>query len=161
MRRAALPPLAAAVASLVLLSGWTAFGGAGRDRPVRAEPGWILVPTGGGPTAAFFTVRNPGDVPDELTGVGWDRPGRPALKEHRMAGATGSWAYSPAVTVPARGELAMSPEGADILISDPPALRPGQWVEFTLHFRRSPELPVRARAVTPAELAGLLDRSTG
>ncbi|GAA2237073.1 MULTISPECIES: copper chaperone PCu(A)C [Kitasatospora] len=162
MKRAALPPLAAAAACLVLLSGWTAFGGAGRARPVRAEgTGWILLPAGAGPASAFLTVRNPGDVPDELTGVSWDRSGRLALKEHRMLGATGSWSYAPTVTVPARGELAMSPDGADILISDPPALRAGQWAEFTLRFRRSPELRVRARAVRAGELSAVLGRAAG
>ncbi|MFB7664214.1 copper chaperone PCu(A)C [Kitasatospora sp. NPDC056138] len=156
MNRAALPPLAAAAASLVLLSGWTAFGGAGRARPVQAGPGWILTPTGASATTAFFTLRNPGDVPDELVGADWDQPGRLALKEHRHLGATGNWAYVPALTVPAGGELAMSPESADILVSQPPPLRPGQSVEFTLHFRHGPDLRVRARAVRPGGLSAVL-----
>ncbi|MDH6124013.1 copper chaperone PCu(A)C [Kitasatospora sp. GP82] len=156
MNRAALPPLAAAAAALTLLSGWTAVGGAGRARPVQAEQGWILVPAGAAPAAAFFTIRNPGDVPDELVGADWDLPGHVALKEHRHLGATGTWALAPALTVPARGELAMSPEGADILVSEPPPLHVGQSVEFTLRFRRSPELRVRAQAVPPGGLSAVL-----
>lgn len=59
-----------------------------------------------------------------------------------------------ALAVPARGELRMSPEGADLLVAHPTGLRAGQWVEFTLHFRRSPDLRVRAQAVPPGGLPG-------
>ncbi|GAA0665547.1 hypothetical protein GCM10010193_16180 [Kitasatospora atroaurantiaca] len=153
MNRAALAPLTAAATALALLCGWTAVGGAGRARPVEADRGWLLVPTAGSATtAAFFTVRNPGDVPDELTGATAELPGQVSLKRHRHQGGAGSWAPVAALTVPARGELRMSPEGADLLITRMAGLRVGQWVEFTLHFRRSPDLRVRAQAVPPGGL---------
>ncbi|WP_405358773.1 copper chaperone PCu(A)C [Kitasatospora sp. NBC_00085] len=149
--RAVGPPVVAAGVALALLSGWTAVGGAGRQRPVEAGPGWLLLPTAGGATvtAAFFTVRNPGDVPDELTGAGWELGGRITLKRHRHQGASGRWEPVEALPVPGRGELVMSPEDADLMITNPPALRAGQWVEFTLTFRHSPELKVRAEVVPP------------
>jgi len=52
-----------------------------------------------------------------------------------------------ALTVPARSELRMSPEGADLLVTGVAGLRAGQQVEFTLRFRRSPDLRVRALVV--------------
>ncbi|WP_031077914.1 copper chaperone PCu(A)C [Streptomyces sp. NRRL WC-3742] len=146
------PPLGAAVLALALLTGWTAVGGAGRARPVEAAgPGWVLLPTAGAApaTAAFFTLRNPGEIPDELTSVDWQFGGRPTLKRHLHQGAAGRWEPVPALPVPPGGELALTPEDADVLIADPPPLTAGQWVEFTLHFRHSPSLRVSAQVLPP------------
>ncbi|MFE5583827.1 copper chaperone PCu(A)C [Kitasatospora sp. NPDC056531] len=145
------PPVAAAALALTLLTGWTAVGGAGGPRPVAADAGWVLLPTAGAApaTAAFFTVRNPGDVPDELTGASWEFGGPITLKRHLHQGAAGSWEPVAALPVPARGELAMSPEDADLMIAAPPPLKPGQWVGFTLTFRHSPPLRLVARVLSP------------
>ncbi|MFD8753878.1 copper chaperone PCu(A)C [Kitasatospora sp. NPDC059577] len=147
------PPVAAAALALVLLTGWTAVGGAGRTRPVEAAPGWVLLPAAGAApaTAAFFTIRNPGDVPDELIGAEWEFGGKVTLKRHLHQGAAGRWEPAPALPVPGRGELVMSPEDADLMIADPPPLRAGQWVGFTLTFRHSPELRLSARVLAAAD----------
>ncbi|MEU8921565.1 copper chaperone PCu(A)C [Kitasatospora sp. NPDC048545] len=147
------PPVGAAALALVLLTGWTAAGGAGRTRPVEAAPGWVLLPAAGAApaTAAFFTIRNPGDVPDELIGAEWEFGGRITLKRHLHQGAAGRWEPVPALPVPGRGELVMSPEDADLMIADPPPLREGQWAGFTLTFRHSPELRLRARVLAAAD----------
>ncbi|WBP90504.1 copper chaperone PCu(A)C [Kitasatospora cathayae] len=149
--RVAGPPVGAAALALVLLTGWTAVGGAGGPRPVEADAGWMLLPTAGAAaaTAAFFTIRNPGDVPDELTGAGWEFGGPITLKRHVHQGAAGRWEPVSALPVPARGELAMSPEDADLMIAAPPPLRPGRWVGFTLTFRHSPPLRLIARVLPP------------
>ncbi|MFG3052422.1 copper chaperone PCu(A)C [Kitasatospora sp. NPDC048239] len=150
--RAVGPPVAAAAVALGLLSGWTAVGGAGRQRPVEvAAPGWVLLPTTGASTAtaAFFTVRNPGDVPDELVGASWELGGRITLKRHQHQGASGRWEAVAALPVPGRGSLVLSPEDSDLMITNPPALRVGQWVEFTLSFRNSPDIRVKAEVVPP------------
>ncbi|MFE2109470.1 copper chaperone PCu(A)C [Kitasatospora sp. NPDC059463] len=154
--RVAGPPVAAAAVALALLSGWTAVGGAGTARPVEVGPGWLLLPTAGGvpATAAFFTVRNPGDIPDELTGADWEFGGRVTLKRHLHQGAAGRWEPVEALPVPERGELAMSPEDADLMIINPPPLKVGQWVEFTLSFRNSPQLRVKAEVLPPGGRRG-------
>ncbi|MFJ9842448.1 copper chaperone PCu(A)C [Kitasatospora sp. NPDC101155] len=145
------PPVGAAALALALLTGWTAVGGAGGPRPVAADAGWVLLPAPGAAsaTAAFFTVRNPGDVPDELTGASWEFGGPITLKRHLHQGAAGRWEAVTALPVPARGELAMSPEDADLMIAAPPALKPGQGVGFTLTFRHSPPLRLVARVLPP------------
>ncbi|MQS10961.1 copper chaperone PCu(A)C [Streptomyces kaniharaensis] len=147
------PPVGAAALALALLTGWTAVGGAGRPHPVEAAgPGWLLLPAAAGAssaTAAFFTIRNPGDVPDELTGARWEFGGPVTLKRHLHQGAAGRWEPVSVLPVPGRGELAMSPEDADLVIAAPPPLNPGQWVEFTLTFRHSPELHLRAEVRAP------------
>ncbi|WP_052707059.1 copper chaperone PCu(A)C [Streptomyces rubellomurinus] len=146
------PTLGAAALALVLLTGWTAVGGAGRPRPVEAAgPGWMLLPTAGAApaTAAFFTVRNPGDVPDELVAADWQFGSRITLKRHLHQGAAGRWEPTPALPVPPGGELVLTPEDADLMIADPPPLTAGQWVEFTLTFRHSPPLRVSAQVLPP------------
>ncbi|MEU4114791.1 copper chaperone PCu(A)C [Kitasatospora sp. NPDC028055] len=147
------PPVGAAALALALLSGWTAVGGAGGPRRVEAGPGWVLLPTAGAATAtaAFFTIRNPGDVPDELTGAEWEFGGTITLKRHLHQGAAGRWEPAPALPVPGRGELAMSPEDSDLMIPAPPPLRPGQSVGFTLTFRHSPPLHLTAEVRTAAD----------
>ncbi|MGW3042118.1 copper chaperone PCu(A)C [Kitasatospora sp. NPDC001159] len=145
------PPVGATALALTLLTGWTAVGGAGAPRPVEADAGWVLLPTAGAAsaTAAFFTVRNLGDVPDELTGASWEFGVPITLKRHLHQGAAGRWEPVAALPVPTRGELAMSPEDADLMIAAPPPLKPGQWVGFTLTFRRSPPLRLVARVLPP------------
>ncbi|MEW1913320.1 copper chaperone PCu(A)C [Kitasatospora sp. NPDC085895] len=157
-RAVVLPPAAAVTAALVLLSAWTSAGRAGRPEPVVAGEGRILVPVAGAvrpvATAAFFVLRNPGDVPDELTGASWGPTGRVVLKRHVHRGATGSWEPVAGLAVPARAEVRMSPEGVDLLVVRPPALRAGERVEFTLHFRHGPDVRVRAVAVAPGGADG-------
>ncbi|MER7582037.1 copper chaperone PCu(A)C [Kitasatospora sp. NPDC097691] len=149
---AALPPLAVA-ATLVLLTAWSAAGRAGRAAPVEAVDAKVLVPaTPGAPTAALVVLRNPGDVPDRLTGARWGSSGEAILKEHVHRGASGSWTPVAGATVPARGELRMSPEGTDLLLPRPPTLRPGDRLELTLRFRDTPDLVVQALAVPPGGL---------
>ncbi|MEU8511704.1 copper chaperone PCu(A)C [Kitasatospora sp. NPDC048722] len=146
------PPVGAAVLALALLSGWTAVGGAGRPRPVEAAgDGWVLLPTAGAApaTTAFFTIRNPGDVPDELTGASWEFGGPITLKRHLHQGAAGRWEAVTALPVPARGELVLSPEDSDLMMAAPPPLRAGRWVDFTLTFRHSPELRLKAQVRPP------------
>ncbi|MFE7563280.1 copper chaperone PCu(A)C [Kitasatospora sp. NPDC057500] len=154
--RVAGPPVAAAGVALALLSGWTAVGGAGTARPVEVEPGWLLLPTASGApvTAAFFTVRNPGDIPDELTSAGWEFGGKVTLKRHLHQGASGRWAPAASLPVPERGALVMSPEDSDLMITNPPPLKVGQWVEFTLGFRNSPPVRVRAEVLPPGGRRG-------
>ncbi|MFC9325630.1 copper chaperone PCu(A)C [Kitasatospora sp. NPDC057015] len=143
---------------MALLCGWTSFGGAGRAEPIEVGEGRILLSATGGVTAAFFVLRNPGDVADELTGATVGPGSRAVLKRHVHRGAAGSWEPAGQLSVPARAEVRMSPEGTDLLVVRPPALRAGQWVEFTLHFRRGPDRTVRAVAVArfrdPADAPG-------
>ncbi|GAA1914797.1 copper chaperone PCu(A)C [Streptantibioticus ferralitis] len=145
----ALAPLIAGAAALALLCGWVMAGGAGRARPVRVADGVILIPTGGAgaETAVFFTVRNPGDVSDQLTGASWQFPGPVALRRHQHLGSAGRSLATAALPVPARGELAMAPMTGDLVVTVPSALRTGQRVRFALRFRYGPRVQVDAVAM--------------
>ncbi|MER8187499.1 copper chaperone PCu(A)C [Kitasatospora sp. NPDC094015] len=153
-----LAPVGAAAVTLAILGGWVGLGGAGRDRPLRVGPGWVLIGTGADPaaTAAFFTVRNPGDVPDRLTGASTAAAERVVLSRHVHRDGGARPAEAGALTVPGRGALAMDLMGADLVLIRPQRLTEGQRVEFVLHFRRGGDVRVTAVAVTAQRLSGLL-----
>ncbi|WP_051813217.1 copper chaperone PCu(A)C [Kitasatospora sp. MBT63] len=151
-------PVAAAAVTLLVLGGWVTAGAAGRAGPVQVEPGWVLVPAGRSPvaTAAFFTVRNPGDVPDELIGASTAVAAQVTLSRHEHRGGGARPAETASLPVPARGALTMDLMSADLVLARPEPLTPGRRVEFRLRFRRSGEVRVAAVAVTPQQLTGLL-----
>ncbi|MFJ1708810.1 copper chaperone PCu(A)C [Kitasatospora sp. NPDC088346] len=155
---AAAAPVGAGAVTLLVLAGWVGLGGAGRSRPVEVDQGWVLIGPGGSPvsTSAFFTVRNPGDVPDLLLGASTALSGRVALSRHEHRDGGARPAETDALAVPARGALTMDLMSADLVLSRPGPLVRGQRVEFRLRFRRSGEVRATAVAVTPQELSGLL-----
>jgi len=150
--RAAAIPIAAAGLTLTLLTGWVAAGRAGTSRPVQVSAGWILVPTSPATTAAFFTVRNPGDVPDTLLQATSTVSPDVELSRHLHVGTEGRPDPVASLAIPARGELRMAPHVADVVIANPPDLRPGQQVTFTLRFRHSGTVTVSAIAIRPEDL---------
>ncbi|MEY9935511.1 copper(I)-binding protein [Catenulispora sp. GP43] len=151
VRAAAAPVLAAAVA-LILLTGWVAAGRAGTSRPVQVSDGWILVPSSPATTAAFFTVRNPGDVPDTLLQATSTVSSDVELSRHLHVGSEGRPEPTASLAIPARGELRMAPLVADIVIANPPDLHPGQRITVTLRFRHSGTVTVSAVAIVPEDL---------
>jgi len=150
--RAAAIPIVAAGATLTLLTGWVASGRAGSSRPVQVSAGWVLVPSSPTTTAAFFTVRNPGDVPDTLLQATSTVSPDVELSRHLHAGTEGRPEPTASLAIPARGELRMAPHVADLVIANPPALRPGQQITFTLRFRHSGTVTVSAVAIRPEDL---------
>ncbi|GAU70177.1 hypothetical protein SSP35_17_00320 [Streptomyces sp. NBRC 110611] len=143
-------PLLTCLATLGMLTAWTATGNAGTPAQLTVTEGRVLVPSGSEATAAFFTVRNTGGADDVLTGVTGPAGHRAMLGRTVDIGRNArSMAMVRAVTVPAGGTLRMTPTTLDIMISPPPALAPGDRLTVTLHFRDSPPQTVRARAVRP------------
>ncbi|UQA96991.1 copper chaperone PCu(A)C [Streptomyces halobius] len=150
-RRAALAvPLLVCLATLGMLTAWTATGNAGTPARLSAAEGRVLIPSAPEATAAFFTVRNTGTADDQLTGVTGPAGHRIMLSRMVDIGHNArSMEMVRAATVPAGGVLRMTATTLDAMISPPPRLAPGDRLSFTLHFRDSPSLTVRARAVHP------------
>ncbi|WP_030067251.1 copper chaperone PCu(A)C [Streptomyces natalensis] len=146
--RTAAVPLLVWLVTLGALTAWTATGNAGTPARLRAAEGRVLIPYGTESTAAFFTLRNTGTANDVLTGV-TAPPGRRAMLSRTVdiGRNAGRMEMAGAVTVPAGGTLRMTPSGLDVMVTPPPRLAPGDRLTFTLHFRDSPPLTVRARAV--------------
>ncbi|MGW1674509.1 copper chaperone PCu(A)C [Streptomyces sp. NPDC002324] len=117
-------PLGASFGTLALLVAYTATGAAG-DAPPRITVGYariVAAPTGSdsaelGVSVIRRTVRR--------TGTGRTEP---------------AWA----VDVPAGGAVRMAPGGLGVVILDPPVLKAGQRVPYTLWFRKIGKVVVRA-----------------
>ncbi|MDI2125606.1 copper chaperone PCu(A)C [Yinghuangia seranimata] len=152
--RPAAAPIAAALAAVLLLSAWASSGAAGRARPLRVQPGVVLLPTSDDAqaTSAFFRIENPGDVPDDLIEARTDAAARVELSTHKHAAMSGTPRTAKALAVPPRGRLAMSPMGDDLVLIRPHKLAPGERVEFTLRFRRTGEVRISAVAVRAVDL---------
>ncbi|MFC9843276.1 copper chaperone PCu(A)C [Streptomyces sp. NPDC060223] len=151
---AALAPVAACAVSLGGLTTWTAFGRAGTPARIEVVSGRVFLPYGDNrDTAAFFRISNSGDGEDRLLKVASSAlGGEIELSRHRTAG--GGVAYRDTVdsaTVPARGDLAMSPHGLDVTLRARAGWRAGDLVPFTLHFERSGAVKMVAVVVRPAE----------
>ncbi|MGW7574369.1 copper chaperone PCu(A)C [Streptomyces sp. NPDC054765] len=154
MKRLPVPsvavPLLTCLATLGTLTAWTVTGHAGGPAKLSAPEGRVLIPSGSEATAAFFTLRNTGGADDVLTGVTGPAGHRAMLGRTVDIGHNAlSMAMVRAATVPAGGALTMTPTTLDVMVSPPPRLVPGDRLTFTLHFRHSPPLTVRARAVQP------------
>ncbi|MEU2872534.1 copper chaperone PCu(A)C [Streptomyces olivoreticuli] len=147
--RAALVPVLACAVALGGLCAWTASGAAGRPTAIEVEDPRVLLPFGTDDTAAFFRLRNDGDVDDELVGVDAPTAGRAMLSRTVVENGAGSMRMVPSAPVPAGGTLEMSPHGLDVMVSSPPRLRLGDRLPLTLHFRESGPVKVEAVVVRP------------
>ncbi|WP_058047724.1 copper chaperone PCu(A)C [Streptomyces roseifaciens] len=147
--RAALVPVLACAVTLGGLCAWTASGAAGRPPAVTVENARVLLPLGRDDTAAFFRVRNDGDVDDELVGVDAPTAGGAMLSRTVGKKGAGTMQMVRSATVPAGGTLEMSPHGLDVMVSAPPRLKLGDRLPFVLKFRGAGAVQVEAEVVRP------------
>ncbi|PNE30120.1 hypothetical protein AF335_30600 [Streptomyces eurocidicus] len=153
-RRAALVPLLAAAVTLGGLGAWTLSGAAARPATVTVDDARILLPFGADDTAAFFRIRNTGDVADELVDVDVPDAGGTMLSRTVVERGAGSMRMLTSVPVPAGGTLEMSPHGLDVMVVRPPRLRLGERLPVTLRFRESGAVRVEALVVRAGSGAG-------
>ncbi|KUL33615.1 hypothetical protein ADL22_32650 [Streptomyces sp. NRRL F-4489] len=145
-------PVLTCLVTLGTLTAWSTTGNAGTPARLTAAEGRVLIPAGNDATAAFFTIRNTGTADDVLTAVTGPPGHRTMLSRDISIGRNArSMSMVRGATIPAGGSLAMAPTTLDIMVSPPPRLVPGDRLTFTLHFRDSPPLTVRARAVRPGQ----------
>ncbi|GHE06700.1 copper chaperone PCu(A)C [Streptomyces alanosinicus] len=145
---AALAPVAACSLALGGLTTWTGAGRAGSPARITVSNGRVLLPYGDSTdTAALFDIANVGGADDRLVNVtSTATRGRITLSGHRMLGGRAAYkADVTSATVPAGGELSMSPRGVDVTLQAEADWRAGDLVPFTLHFERS--APVETIAV--------------
>ncbi|ARZ71210.1 hypothetical protein SMD11_5631 [Streptomyces albireticuli] len=147
--RAALVPLLASAVTLGGLGAWTLSGAAARPAAVTVDDARILLPFGADDTAAFFRIRNTGDVADELVDVEVPDAGGTMLSRTVVERGAGSMRMVPSVPVPAGRAVEMSPHGLDVMVVRPPRLRLGERLPVTLRFRESGAVRVEALVVRP------------
>ncbi|MFI9175871.1 copper chaperone PCu(A)C [Streptomyces lincolnensis] len=144
--RAVAAPLGASCGALALLVAYTATGAAGEAPPrIQVLDARIMAaPAGSGSTTAYFVVRNAGTSKDTLLYADSTELGVSVLR--RSVRLTGTGRTDPvwAVDVPAGGTIRMAPGGLGVVIVDPPELKAGQTLPYTLWFRQSGKVAVRA-----------------
>lgn len=144
--RAVAAPLGASCGALALLAAYTATGAAGVAPPRITVVNACIVeaPAGSDSTAAYFEVRNAGSSKDTLLYA--DSPELGVSMLRRTVRRTGTGRTDPvrAVDVPPGGTIRMAPGGLGVVILDPPELKPGQTLPYTLWFRQSGRVVVRA-----------------
>ncbi|MEV0279737.1 copper chaperone PCu(A)C [Streptomyces sp. NPDC050610] len=145
--RAALVPVAAFAVALGGLGVWAASGAAGSPAELEVTGGRMLVPFGGGETAAFFRVRNTGGADDELLRVEVPSARKAMFSRNVERKGAGTMEMLGSMPVPGGGELAMSHSGVDIMVQGPPKVSVGDRVPFVLHFRESGTVRVDAEVV--------------
>lgn len=150
---AALAPVLACGVALGGLTAWAGAGNAGTPARLNVTDARVFLPYGDtGNTAAFFVVLNSGGADDRLVRVTSAASSGPAaLSRHRTVGRGAATKETVEyVTVPAEGELLMSPHGVDVTLRARSRWQLGDRVPFTLHFERSGPIEVSAVVVQPA-----------
>ncbi|MXM64391.1 copper chaperone PCu(A)C [Streptomyces sp. HUCO-GS316] len=157
---AALAPILAFSLALGGLTIWADAGKAGSPARIAVTSGRVFLPYGDSTqTAAFFDITNTGGADDRLVAVTSSETGggtgrEIGLSRHRMTGSGAAYRDSVAsATVPAGGELSMSPRGLDVTLRPASGWRAGDLVSFTLHFEHSGPVKALAIVVSPSDRA--------
>ncbi|MEU1623870.1 copper chaperone PCu(A)C [Streptomyces sp. NPDC020096] len=151
--RAVLIPVTACAVGLGGLTAWTTSGAAGRPAHLGVTDARVLLPSGDGEaTAAIFQLRNDGDADDDLVRVTSEDTGQVMLARTVVRDGGGRMSMQRAATVPAHGWLQMTPFGLDAMVDNPPRLRVGDLVPFTLYFRDRAPVRIAAVVVSPEQV---------
>ncbi|WFB06493.1 copper chaperone PCu(A)C [Streptomyces sp. LX-29] len=151
--RTALAPVAAFAVALGGLTAWTAAGAAGTPAELSVTRARMLLPSNPDITAAFFDIRNEGGADDELVRITSPATdGRIMLSRNIDRNGVGTMRMVESTTVPADDTLRMSTSSVDVMVDDPPPLRAGDRMPFTLHFRDSDPIRVEALVVPAGRL---------
>jgi len=134
----------------MLLTAYTTTGAAG-EPPARisVSNARIYVPPNSENTAAFFDISNTGAAGDVLTSVSSPVLGVTMLGRLVTKDGAGRMEPLDSLTIPARSRVNMTPYGIDVMVLDPPSLKPGDKVRFDLWFRNSGQVTVEAMTVPP------------
>ncbi len=143
--RTVAAPLGASCGALALLMAYTATGAAGEAPPriTVVDARIIAAPAGSNSTTAYFEVRNAGPSKDTLLYADSPELGVSMLRRTMRRTGTGRTDPVGAVDVPAGGTVRIG-AGLRVVILDPPELKPGQTLPYTLWFRQSGGIAVRA-----------------
>ncbi|MFE2062500.1 copper chaperone PCu(A)C [Streptomyces sp. NPDC059467] len=146
--RAALVPLVACTAALLLLTAYTTTGAAG-DPPARISVGngRIFAPLNAATTAAFFDIKNTGAAADTLESVSSPSLRITMLGRNVSKNGTGRMEPVKSLVIPARSEVRMTPFTVDVMVLDPPRLSVGNTIRVDLWFRTSGQMTVETETV--------------
>ncbi|MDT0346443.1 copper chaperone PCu(A)C [Streptomyces litchfieldiae] len=147
---AAVAPLAACVLALTGLTAWTLSGQAGRPAELTVTDARVWTAPNPAITAAFFTISNTGEGADDLVAV--TSPLSDDIMLSRSVDVTETartMEMLDSVPIGPGEVLEMTPLTLDVMVRRPEPVAVGDQVPFTLHFRNSPSVTVRAEVVSP------------
>lgn len=148
--KAAAPLVLCAAVLIAVLSAWVAVGGGGTIARVRiaVQGAAIPLPATSDATAAYLTITNSGDEPDDLLSVHTAVSSDAMLGLNSAQGGDGTMTMLSRVAIPAHTTVTLDPYGVDVMLMSPTPLRVGEQVRLTLQFRVVGTLTVTA-TVTP------------
>ncbi|MEV7891139.1 copper chaperone PCu(A)C [Streptomyces sp. NPDC002817] len=150
---AALAPVAVCGVALGGLTTWVGTGNGGSPARVAVTNGRVFLPYGDSTeTAAFFDLTNTGGADDRLVEVTSSATDAEiTLSRHRMVDDSAATRTEVAsAPVPAGRELAMAPDGLDVVLTAGTRWKTGDLVPFTLHFERTGAVATLAVVVRPS-----------
>lgn len=105
--------------------------------------------------AAFMTITNSSATPDVLESVTSPQYAKVEMHTHEKVGDVMRMFRVEQIGVPAHGAVTLAPGGLHLMLFGvKAALKPGDSIDFTLHFRRGGEVKIKAeiRQDSPAIL---------
>ena len=115
--------------------------------PIVVSGAYVREPANGVNTAAYFTIYNTTDAPDELTAVESGAGEQTSLHTNSSGGMQPSGALS----IPAHSSVVLSPGKGHVMIEKLYGpLKPGQNVNFQLTFAKSGQLLLTAPVIALA-----------
>ena len=115
--------------------------------PIVVSGAYVREPANGVNAAAYFTIYNTTDTPDELTTVESGAGERTSLHTD----SSGGMQQSAGLSIPARGGVTLSPGKGHVMIEKLYGpLKPGQNVNFQLTFAKAGQLLLTAPVIAVA-----------
>jgi periplasmic copper chaperone A len=127
------PAVLAAVFAVALSFAATAH--AAGAQAVTAQNGWVRWLPNNLPAAGYVTLVNAGDKPVDLIDISSDDYGSAMLHQTVSNGSTQKMVMVDKLTVPAHGQVAISPGGYHVMLEDAKhKIAPGDIVHLKLQF---------------------------
>jgi hypothetical protein len=126
----------AALAAIVAVAlSFHATAHAAGAQAVTAQNGWVRWLPNNLPAAGYVTLVNAGDKPVDLVDISSDDYGSAMLHQSVSNGSTQKMVMVDRLTVPAHGQVAISPSGYHVMLEDAKhKIAPGDTVHLKLQF---------------------------
>ncbi|MBI5661179.1 MAG: copper chaperone PCu(A)C [Ignavibacterium album] len=117
------------------------------DEKIKIKEPWMRISAEGQSTALFMKIENSGDVADTLYKVECDFAGRVEIHETYQQGDMMGMREVPFVVIPAKSTFELKPRSHHIMVIKlKKDIKMGSQEEFTLYFRQTGKLKIKAVA---------------
>lgn len=117
------------------------------DEKIKIKEPWMRISAEGQSTTLFMKIENSGDVADTLYKVECDFAGRVEIHETYQQGDMMGMREVPFVVIPAKSTFELKPRSHHIMVIKlKKDIKMGSQEEFTLYFRQTGKLKIKAVA---------------